>query len=118
MAPKQGGLYRLDPSAIGKTKGLNNTSSHITPIAVYDNKTILDSTLANKVACNSPSLTLLHNRLGHTSLSKMKHIEMCKSHVLHNFFCEVCILAKSHRLSFNKSSISTPTSFHLVHMDL
>jgi len=86
VAPKQGGLYRLDSTAIGKTKGLPLYSSHNTPIAVYNNKTILDPTLANKAACNSVSLTLLHNRLGHTSLSKMKHIDMCKSHISDSFF--------------------------------
>jgi len=48
----------------------------------------------------------------------MKHIAECKSHVSDPFFCEICVLAKSHRLPFHKSSISTHSPFELVHMDL
>ena len=105
VAPKQGGLYKLDPLAIGKTQAtscFNTAVSHSVPHSV----------VANKIAaCKSSFLDVLHARLGHTSLSKMKHIADCKSHVSERFFCEICILAKSHRLPFNKSSITTNSPF-------
>ena len=34
------------------------------------------------------------------------------------FFCETCVLAKFHRLPFNKSTITSKASFQLIHMDL
>jgi len=122
VAPKQGALYKLDPSAVGKTKGNIVLQSNSTPIAVYNIKPSFQSSLdvspTNKIACSSSIFDVLHARFGHTSLSKMKHIVDCKSHFSDNFFCEICALAKSHRLPFNKSSISTHSPFELVHMDL
>ena len=118
VAPKQGGLYRLDPLAINTNKDTLYVSSYTHPIAVYDSKSISNSNLANNVACVSSSLDVLHARLGHTSVSKMKHIADCKSHGLDSFFCEIYVLAKSHRLPFHKSFISTQFPFQLVHVDL
>jgi len=48
----------------------------------------------------------------------MKHIADCKSLGLDSFFCEICVLAKFHRLPFHKSSIPTKFPFQLVHIDL
>ena len=118
MAPKQGGLYRLDPIANNRSKTTKSVSSYTHPIAVYDSQNVFAPTIANKVACVSTSLDVMHARLGHTSVSKMKHITECKSHSLDSFFYEICVLAKSHRLPFHKSSITTQISFQLVHMDL
>lgn len=122
VAPKQGGLYKLDPLALGKTKGKFPITPNSKPVAVYSSKYMttpsLDSFSANNVVCNSSFFDVLHARLGHTSLSKMRHIPDCKSHISNNFFCEICALAKSHRLPFNKSSITTQSPFQLVHMDL
>jgi len=85
VAPKQGGLYRLDPLAINRSKDTMSISFYTHPIAVYDSKSISNSTIANKVACVSSSLDVLHARLRHTSVSKMKHIAECKSHGLDSF---------------------------------
>ena len=63
-------------------------------------------TAINKT-CKQLSLEVLHARLGHTSLSKMRHIPDCKAVLSNNFFCETCILAKTHRLPFDRSTIAT-----------
>jgi len=74
-------------------------------------------TVVNK-DCNGLTLEVLHARLGHTSLSKMKYISDCKDFPLDSFHCETCILVKTHRLPFGRSTISTKNPFELVHMDL
>jgi len=48
----------------------------------------------------------------------MKYISDCKDFSLNGFFCETSILAKAHRLPFERSTISTKNPFELVHMDL
>ena len=60
----------------------------------------------------------MHAQLGRTSFSKMQHIAACKPFLSNKFFCETCMLAKFHRLPFNKSAITTKAPFQLVHMDL
>jgi len=69
-------------------------------------------------ASTLPSLEVLHARLGHTSLSKMKYISACKNVLPNSFSCDTCILAKAHRLQFERSTITTKAPFELVHMDL
>jgi len=118
VSPKQGGLYNLNPLAISKTNDTNYTNnSHCTSVAAYDRNPVFNSALTNNAACNPPFLDVLHARLGHTFLSKMKHIADCKSYVSDKFFCEVCVQANSHGLPFNKSYITTNSPFQLVHMD-
>jgi len=73
---------------------------------------------SNNAQCNSVSFDILHARLGHTSMSKMQHIALCKPHKPSDFFCETCIFAKSHRLPFHTSTVSFTTPFQLIHMDL
>jgi len=48
----------------------------------------------------------------------MQHITDCKFFLSNDYFCETCVLAKFHRLPFNKSTITTTAPFQLVHMDL
>ena len=69
-------------------------------------------------ASTLPSLEVLHARLGHTSLSKMKYTSACKNVLPNSFSCDTCILAKAHRLPFERSTITTKAPFELVHMDL
>jgi len=115
VALKQGGLYKLDLSAKAKTKCNMSDIPQSKPIVVYSSKFMdvpnffFSST--NNAACNSSSIDILHARLGQTSSSKMKHIAECNSHISDNFFCEICVLAKSHKLPFNNSSITTQSLF-------
>ena len=48
----------------------------------------------------------------------MQHILACKDVLTDKFFCETCILAKAHRMPFDRSTISTKVPFELIHMDL
>ena len=113
VAPEHNGLYTLKSSY----------SSHFTKESILRQKPqrILKDmvptcfTTANR-ANSSPSLEVLHARLGHTSLSKMKYIPVCKNILSDTFFCDTCIQAKAHRLPFERSTISTKAPFELVHM--
>ena len=90
VTPKHGGLYKLDPTAVGKTKGKTLLQLNSTPIVVYNNTFFFHSSLnvspTNKIACSSSMSDVLHARLGHTSLSKMKHITDCKPYISESFF--------------------------------
>jgi len=55
VAPKQGGLYRLDPLALHPNKVIQPVSSYPSPIAVYDSRNI-SNLVNNHVACVSSSL--------------------------------------------------------------
>ncbi|KAK9750505.1 hypothetical protein RND81_02G201300 [Saponaria officinalis] len=61
---------------------------------------------------------LLHSRLGHTSVGKMEHITAVKTADLQSFKCEMCSLAKLHRLPFDRSDARATCLFELIHLDL
>ncbi|GKA51299.1 hypothetical protein Tco_0744495 [Tanacetum coccineum] len=63
-------------------------------------------------------LSVFHDRIGHTSLSKMTHINDYKSLDTTNYFCDTCLTAKNHRLPFNRSTTSSSVPFELLHVDL
>lgn len=56
--------------------------------------------------------------MGHTSMSKMIHIDACKHLCSSKFSCDTCMLAKHHRLPFQRSHTTTSTCFELIHVDL
>ncbi|KAL2904156.1 Retrovirus-related Pol polyprotein from transposon RE1 [Bienertia sinuspersici] len=60
----------------------------------------------------------MHARLGHCSLSKLKHISVCNYKGIKELFCDTCCLAKHHRMPFNVSLNMAKNVFDLVHMDL
>jgi len=115
MAHEHGGLYKFQSQIRSRhdKRSFLRLGRHLDSNYVH----ISDEVTANK-ACANLSLETLHARLGHTSLSKMRHILACKNVLTNKFFCETCILAKAHRLPFGRSSISTKIPFELVHMDL
>lgn len=64
---------------------------------------VVDS--SNNVSCNEKvDLNLLHVRLGHKSLSKMRHISICNCKQLKSFFCHTCCVAKHDKLPFTSSN--------------
>jgi len=65
IARFDGGLYRLSFLSPG-------------PPVMQSSKLAL--TASNNAQCDSVSFNTLHARLGHTSMSKMQHIALCKSH--------------------------------------
>nr|GFA20774.1 hypothetical protein [Tanacetum cinerariifolium] len=56
--------------------------------------------------------------LGHLSLSKMIHVDDCKKFNVYDLACDICMLAKFHRLPFPKSLPISHVPFELIHVDL
>lgn len=65
-----------------------------------------------------PKLDLIHARLGHISLSKMKHLEFRNCNTLKNYFCDTYSVAKHHRLPFMSSNSIAKNVFDLIHINL
>ncbi|XP_074297123.1 uncharacterized protein LOC141627802 [Silene latifolia] len=85
---------------------------------------VLDSKLQsvnNKSSCSnvvSDSLSLMHNRLGHLSVNKLKFVPSMKAAIKQDFSCEVCILAKHHRLPFSICNKRAVACFDLLNIDV
>ena len=108
---KADGLYKIKlPIAKNRTLG-----SQVSSICSNISSTHVTS---NNSSCNFLPIDVLHVRLGHTSVSKMQHIPMCKHILLASFSYDICMMVKLTRLPFSKSSIKTTSCFQLVHMDL
>lgn len=80
-----------------------NSRACSNPLSIKTTHTGSFSSISNSHTTSQPSLKTLHARLGHSSLSRMKHIapSLC-SHVS-EFFCEECVFAKYHRTPFPRS---------------
>ncbi|KAL2898557.1 Retrovirus-related Pol polyprotein from transposon RE2 [Bienertia sinuspersici] len=61
---------------------------------------------------------LLHQRIDHCSLSKLKHIPGYSTHGVDDLFCDACCLAKHHKLPFPLSTSIAENKFDLLHVDL
>ncbi|KAK9740573.1 hypothetical protein RND81_03G045500 [Saponaria officinalis] len=71
------------------------------------------------VLCMSSSdLHLLHLRLGHTSVDKMRHVSLAPLKRTSTFFCDTCIKAKHHVVPFQRSPSHALKCFGLLHMDV
>lgn len=75
---------------------------------------------ANMSAHNQPqkSVALWHHRLGHASVSTIKHLPFLKINSPINQICTSCPMAKFSKLPFNISASQASESFELVHMDI
>ena len=93
-----------------------STTKHVFS-SVHTNNVQFDSVVHN-VSKHHISLPLLHARLGHPSIGKIKHMSIQYTGDLHDFSCEPCIFAKHHKLPFPISSSLATSPFALVHVDL
>lgn len=66
----------------------------------------------------SCDVAILHARLGHCSMSKLRHINACKAPNVAVLPCDTCLLSKFHRMPFERSDSLAVNPFDLVHMDL
>jgi len=116
IGTKAGGLYTFGSSSSQD----KHSSAVIQPAAsLHSAKSDVSVSLpCHSSSCSSHELDVLHAPLGHTSVFTMQHIAACKPFLSNNFLCDTCMLAKFHRLPFNKSAITTKAPFQLVHMDL
>ena len=89
----------LDPIIASKDITENNkVTSHHSSI----------SFASSTVSMNMIDVCLWHRRLGHASISTLHHISFLSNKDLQNVKdCNICPLAKQHRLPFSTSEIST-----------
>lgn len=66
---------------------------------------------------NKVDIDILHARLAHASSSKLKHL-FSQFSCTDVQSCETCILAKQHKLPFERSDSIAIDVFDLVHIDL
>ena len=118
VAHENNGPYTLKPSCSGSFTKRSISGQRFQKDELRLKNVVPTYFTTTNKACNSLSLEVLHTRLGHTSLSKVKHISVCKDVLSDTFSCDTCILAKAHRLPFERSTITTKAPFELVHMNL
>ncbi|KAL2249557.1 UNVERIFIED_CONTAM: Retrovirus-related Pol polyprotein from transposon RE2 [Sesamum indicum] len=66
----------------------------------------------------SSDIDLWHRRLGHTSVDVLKHIPSINKNKSVLSLCDICPMAKMHRLPFSSSDTHAVDIFDLVHMDV
>ena len=114
IGKKIGGLYYLHVHLSGQDKHVlfpspsYNSTSSILHLPVHSQINI-----AHKL-----DLNIFHARLGHSSLSRMKHVDSSICSHMDDFFCEICIFAKHHKSPFPKSKSRAQFPFALIHIDL
>ncbi|XP_074318809.1 uncharacterized protein LOC141655639 [Silene latifolia] len=106
---KDGGLYKLQHQSMQNASSHYSTSynKHTTEESVSSfNKNLKKSEC---LLCNSEdrckahsAVELAHARLGHTSAVKLRHIAGFNTSDLQSYSCDVCIMAKLHKLSFER----------------
>ena len=110
VGKKIGGLYKLI---------LQTSSKEIEK--ERDNKRLIGAVKRAEAKEDLKTLSRInkiHVRLGHCSLSKLKHLNGCNWFDLKHLFCDTCNLAKIHRQPFVLSNNMASIPFELVHMDL
>ncbi|KAK9667983.1 hypothetical protein RND81_13G026100 [Saponaria officinalis] len=103
---RSGGVYHLCPR------------DHVASTSYIGNKCLSCNHVLSDKQIRKDNLMLFYSRLGHSSLSKLKHVAVVsvpKDAVLE---CEVCVLAKHHKFPFPISTSIAAMPFDLVHMDL
>ena len=122
---KYNGLYyfsarSLKNSSTAEVLTTNNVCNVAVTDLVVQNEVLLPKTstsIKNKGNYDL-SLDLIHARLGHVSLSKMQHIDVCNCKNLKEYNCNVCFHSKQQKLPFSPSSSRANDSFDLIHLDL
>ncbi|KAK9688915.1 hypothetical protein RND81_09G021400 [Saponaria officinalis] len=103
-----GGLYKLRS---------HSTSSRFQSIPVIPRQTISNNTLFSASSSTSTDVGLIHFKHGHSSSEKLKHA-LPSLHINKDFFCDSCLRAKHHSLSFPRSSSYASNCFELLYMDV
>ncbi|KAF7801757.1 Retrovirus-related Pol polyprotein from transposon TNT 1-94 [Senna tora] len=73
---------------------------HVDENAGYPNKSVLCNTVSNSINKSTFLGKLWHGRLGHPSLQALKHIKQIDLSDCVKTACDVCHIAKQHRLPF------------------
>ncbi|GJU12708.1 pyridoxal 5'-phosphate synthase-like subunit PDX1.2 [Tanacetum coccineum] len=89
------------------------TYQNIIPVHCFNK-----NAFSNYVSKHSVDIKTFHERLAHTSVSKLVHIPQYKHLDVSSFSCECCLLSKHHRLPFQRSNSIAKNPFDLIHVDL
>lgn len=108
VAPLVQGLYILDDHSFQ----VDTIQRHLSNFHSVNTILPIDSINKGSSICNSAvDFSVLHTRLGHASIKKMKHI-------FHISFtkadCHICSIAKMHRLPFLHSTSHSSEPFQLI----
>lgn len=82
---------------------------------------LLQKQVSRSVFAGTISLSVWHNRLGHTSYAQMKHILSVLNYFntsIVDFHCDVCYSTKRTKLPFPKSASKSESHFDLLHLDV
>ncbi|XP_074288351.1 uncharacterized protein LOC141613508 [Silene latifolia] len=121
---RMGDLYRFDKKSLDKkslyivnlVKKLVSNKFH----DVLNNPTRISNTSqALSYFSSSKSRDLVHSRMGHMYVNKMKYVPEY-SHIIKrsDFHCESCVLTKHHMLPFPVSYNKASHCFDLLHLDV
>ncbi|KAL2898459.1 Retrovirus-related Pol polyprotein from transposon TNT 1-94 [Bienertia sinuspersici] len=100
---RQSGLYKFSDDSF-ESNSLDSSTAIVSHVSSSSSKFV--------------TLDLLHARLGHMSINKMKHLPISFAGDSLNFSCECCILAKHHKFPFQHSHNKAAHIFYLLHIDL
>ncbi|XP_074318040.1 uncharacterized protein LOC141654824 [Silene latifolia] len=107
-ARKHAGLYRITEDLVSKKSTRENSSL----------SSILNKHVQSNTCMQDSDVFLLHKRLGHTSVDKLKHVPGFQYCNQRSFDCQICILSKHHALPFHRSMSHAAHPFELLHMDV
>lgn len=102
-----------------RVMGIGNLQGNLYKL-VLPLSTVSTEATSSSTVLNVSDGQLWHDRLGHTPLTVIKHIESVSSQVSDTSLlpCDVCHFAKQGRLPFNVSSSRASKPFDIVHCDL
>lgn len=87
------------------------------PLSVIDsNSNVIVSTIVS--TAHSLDLHVIDSRLGHVSISKMRHKSTYNEFSLDDFICNTCQVSKCYRLPFEDNNHAFVHCFDLLHVDL
>nr|GEY45554.1 hypothetical protein [Tanacetum cinerariifolium] len=89
------------------------TYQNVIPIHCFNK-----NAFSNYVSKHSIDIKTFHERLDHTSISKLVHIPQYKHLDVSSFSYECCLLSKHHRFPFQRSTFIAKNPFDLIHVDL
>lgn len=132
MGRLEAGLYHFQPSNIPSSEGpFHNTYStksaphqfnFVSPASVNNgcNKVTNDGCIPSFTAVAGLPIELWHYRLGHVSHDRISLLHKAVPEIVSNFdfHCNICPMAKQHRLPFPNSVHVSRSIFELIHYDI
>lgn len=105
------GLYKLQvqppPSSHSSvSSSISNKTTNIPCISSFNSSQVVENTHT------------IHTRLGHVSVSKLKHINVYKHLNFIKFLCHTYQLSKFHRLPFSEGTSTSTHPFDILYIDL